>query len=398
MFNKYMNYKIELYYTDIKTSNVKRIEQQNIKYLTIHHNYEINNMPVLFLSLSIDKSLIDHMVLNINKNLLTMALYKYNEIDEAEAETECFRKQFTYFLPKKANANAEIDYTEDNENETVGNTLRNVIIGLMCVDHINNNKRPMELNMKNVSMFDCVRHCMSHFNNLVMEPFNYNKIYKQLIIPPKNSISKVLSYLNNLDTFYTTPFRYYQDFKYTYLISTSNKVTKTKEDIITNVLLTINKSSEVQTYNDNSFGVDLQRNIYTIDVNYANMSLYNNDIINKSKITVKGISNSGTDSKELNSKSDYMNKTTSSIRLNNDNDTMLENIVSDYNSSNLFITINKSGLDSDIFTLNKKYIVKNIDKYRNYDGEYILSEKIDAYTINGDKFKLDSILKLRKFE
>ena len=145
-------YKIELIYIDSKSNTIQNIKNECIKSVIIDHNYVDNVMPILYLNLSLDKQIIDHMILHINENLFTMAIYKYDELSNYQLEVEAFRKQFTYFLPDDINKNDPIDYNEGNSDITKGDTYRQVSIGLLCVDHINNNKRSYNLNMKNTSM------------------------------------------------------------------------------------------------------------------------------------------------------------------------------------------------------------------------------------------------------
>lgn len=390
-------YKIEMIYTDSKTGIIKEISSDFIQYLLIDHNYEVNNMPVLFISVALDKSLIDHMILNVNSNLITLVLYKFDANQDSQLELECFRKNFTYFLPKNVNPRNDIDYTEKNQFETVGNTFESVSFGLLAVDHINNNKKSIEMNLKNVSMFDAVRKSMSHFKNLIIEPFDYNDIFKQLIIPPLNSISKTLEYLNNLRVFYSTPFRYYQDFNYTYLISTNGKNIKTKNDGTGSIIFNIKEILEMEA-NNNGFEIDKRNGSYNVYVSYIDTSVYDNTIINKSRTSIKGITSTGNTTKTLNNTSSYTTSKLLNARLNNDNTNMIDNMASDANSSNIFITINKEGLDADIFTINKKYSINNIDRYINTNGEYILIRKREIYQKDENAFTLNTSLNFRKYE
>ena len=73
-------YKIEMTYVDSKSNKTITFKNESLKSLIIDHNYDKNHMPILYATLSLDRLVIDDMILNINKNFITIALYKYNEL------------------------------------------------------------------------------------------------------------------------------------------------------------------------------------------------------------------------------------------------------------------------------------------------------------------------------
>ena len=109
-------------------------------------------MPVLYANLSLDRALIDNMISNINTNLFIISIYKYDDLLANPLDILCLRKKFTYYLTDDLNKNDTIDYTDKNSSETLGNTFSNITMGLMCIEHINHNRKSVELNMKNTSI------------------------------------------------------------------------------------------------------------------------------------------------------------------------------------------------------------------------------------------------------
>ena len=77
---------------------------------------------------------------------------------------------------------------------------------------------------------------------------------------------------------------------------------------------------------------------------------------------------------------------------------MLDNIEYDYNSSNAFVSIIKSNLDTDIFSINKRYTINHIERYQKLNGEYLLSRKREIYIREDETFIMDSILNFRKID
>ena len=99
--------------------------------------------------------------------------------------------------------------------------------------------------------------------------------------------------------------------------------------------------------------------------------------------------------KSLNSNADYSTTKIKNIRLNNDNEHMMENIVSDFNSSNIYVNISKNNLDTDLFTINKRYSINHIERYMDFNGNYLLCRKREIYMRQDDTFIMNMILNMR---
>ena len=278
-------YTISMSYLDQKRGISTNIENYDIEYFVIDHNYEVNCMPIIYINLTLDNKIIDDMILNCNDNLIMIALNKYDDLTDDKLEIECFRKKFTYFLPNDINKNDSVDYTDESIDTNFDEITRNITLGLMCVDHINNNKRSFNFLQKNTTIGEPVKQVMGHFNNLVMEPIGDSVVIKQLMIPEKNSVSKALMALNNIRVFYTTPYRYYQDFNFTYLLSSSGRAIKKTGELISSVIIDI---EDILSGTANDIGVNINflsrptlPTNYQIPVSFANTQIYDNTIINK---------------------------------------------------------------------------------------------------------------------
>lgn len=390
-------YKFDLVYLDNVNHTTKQIKTESIKSIIIDHNYEKNCMPIIYIILYLDKRLVDHMILHNDENLFALTRYKYNTLDGNQLEIESFRRKFTYITAAKINQNDTIDYTEKSEEQMLGDTYRSITFGLLCVDHINNNKRTLELNARNVSMFDSVRNCTSHMDNIIIEPFTYNDTFDHLIMPIQSSVKQALNFLNNYRVFYSTPYRYYQDFNYTYIVSSNAKSSAFKGEDYKNIIITIKELIDSGAL-DPGMTSNKDRDIYFVVVNHTDTAVYDNNIANKSKTKIRGITSSYSDTKSLLNTASYSTEKTIGIRLNNDNKNMLSNIVSDTNSSNFFINITKNDLDCDIFNINKRFTIHHIPHYQYADGEYLLTAKKEIYIREDTSFVSTTTMTLKKFE
>ena len=368
-----------------------------IKTIVIDHNYDKNSMPILFVTMKLDKSLVDDMILNINKNLILLAIYKYDNLSDTKEEVEIFRDKFTYFLPDGVNANDPIDYTEENEKEHRGNTFRDIVMGLISINHINRNKKYLELNTVNSTIYDCARYCTSHFDNLVIEPFIFNDVHKRIIMPGQESVRKALEFLNSYRVFYYTPFRFYQDFDYTYVISSSGLAIPKDNELYSSIVINIRDILESDA-NDVGLVENKTSGTYEVPVSYVNTSVYDNTIANKSRTKLKGISSTGSIEKSLNNVADYSEDKISRVRLNNDNDNMIYNLQADTNNKNVLVYFSKADLDSTVFSINKKISVHHIDRYQQYNGNYLLYRKRECYIREDSTFVLNTMINLRKVD
>ena len=390
-------YKAEMTYLNLDKNVDTSVRVEFIKTIVIDHNYDKNSMPIIFVTMKLDKSLVDDMILNINKNLILLAIYKYDNLSDTKEEVEVFRDKFTYFLPDGVNANDPIDYTEENEKEHRGNTFRDVVMGLISINHINRNKKYLELNTVNSTIYDCARYCTSHFDNLVIEPFIFNDTHKRIIMPGQESVRKALEFLNSYRVFYYTPFRFYQDFDYTYVISSSGLAVPKDNELYSSIVVNIRDILESDA-NDIGLVENKTSGTYEVPVSYVNTSVYDNTIANKSRTKLKGVSSTGSIEKSLNNVADYSEDKISKIRLNNDNDNMIYNLQADTNNKNVLVYFSKADLDSTVFSINKKISVHHIDRYQQYNGNYLLYRKRECYIREDSTFVLNTMINLRKVD
>ena len=407
-------YKIQLQYYDTNRKTTTDIKNECLKSMIVDHNYDTNTMPVVYCNLRLDRSLVDDMIKNQNSNLIIVSLYKYNDNIAHKVDLLSFRKQFIYFLPDDLNKMDPIDYNRNTNPTMKGDTYTELTLGLLCVDHINNNKITCEMTARNVTMYDIVKYITSHINNLIIEPFSYNDTFNQFILPPHDSVNKALRFLNNQRVFYSTPYRYYQDFDCTYIVSSSGNLTERKDDPYGSILLSIRDINDSMA-NQVGMIINNTSRTYEIDVNYAFTQVYDNTIINKSKTKIAGVTANPDDdtivsindlskqyktkkNKNLKNKAKYIKDKTETIRLNNDNEHMIDNIEAQNNSENFLVYFSKNDLDTNLFSINKRITIHNIDRYQEFNGNYLLYRKREAYLREDSTFLMSSMINLKRID
>lgn len=388
-------YRVEMHYINNAKKKTSEIPNECIKSIIIDHNFEENCMPVLYANMQLDKALIDDMITNINDNLILIAVYKYDNIADMRQEIEIIRDKFIYFLPDDVNKTPSADYNDSNIDETLGTTYRPITIGLMSSTMLNRNKRHIELTANNNTIFDCVKYITSEFKNMIIEPFAINDVFKQIIIPSQDSVNAALKFLNSYRVFYYSPYRYYQDFNFTYIISSSGMAISRNDESFSNVYVNI-EDVDLSSADDEGIIENKTTGSYEVLVSYADATVYDNTIPNKSRNKLRGISSSGAVEKTLQMSSSYSNDRTKTIRLNNDNDNMIYNLEAEANNNDTFIFFTKNDLDMDVFTINKRITVSNIPRYKDKDGTYLLSRKRELLVRESDSFILSTMINLKK--
>ena len=69
MANESFRYKVSLNYVNSKNSEIM-INSEQIQYIAIDKDYENTNMPVVAIVASIEKNILDDMILNIDNNIV----------------------------------------------------------------------------------------------------------------------------------------------------------------------------------------------------------------------------------------------------------------------------------------------------------------------------------------
>ena len=429
-------YKVELTYQG--GSEDTYIYAEQIKQIIIDHNYEENCMPVIYAIFNADRKVVDDMIKNQNNAYMILHISAFNNGTLFESETDAINVKCTYFINDDVNKTDPIDYTSATGIEKMqGNTFSLVKMGLVCIDHVKNNKKNCALVMKEAKAMDVVKQITSHIDNMVIEDFEYNDEYEQLIIPAvsADTVSSTLEFLNNKRVFYSTPYRFYQDFNATYLISssgkpvsggksngfgggggakllggstsslfggTSDEITIQISDIddMTTALsgIVINILSGLLGLGGSfglggSSGGDMQ-----IGLNYGNIQVIDTTITNKRKSKLRTTSSDGTSENDFAVTSELLPDAPKSKRMNNDNEHMAENIKADVDSQNYLLAFKKEDLDTNMFTINKSITINNTQRYQDLNGKYLLYRKRETYTRDSNTFILESFINLRRID
>ena len=387
-------YKYSAAVTFIADGEVHNLETVNVRTIAIDYDYDNMNMPMIFMTLGIYKSLANIMIMKQDSGIFILDLKRaIANSDMPNLYQDYINDKFIYFIEGNVDQDTIVEITEDALDDDT-----TVTVGLLCQDHVNKNKKPIN-GIINGNLSSAMYYLTGHLP-IIMEPPTNNVSMENKVIPPMNSVAKSLKYLDSLNVFYDTPYRFFIDFNHAYLISSSGRAVKAKGENIGTVIITISYADEydakVQGMNTNK-----SQGLYEFIVSHKDCELCDNTLSNKSFSKMNAATTTGNYIKANSStkKSDSNTKAKSrSIRIANDNTGLLDNMVTKMDQSSIQILVQKTDIDAAVFTMNKEYIIRADDAYKTdaYNGRYLLKRKRELYIRDDDTFTVNVMLLFEK--
>lgn len=390
MVNVLYRYNIEFVYT--YGSKEYKMTSVDIKNVIIDYDYDNKNMPIMIAKVYVNKKILDDMILNQTNKTIMVTFSKTNANDTLGIQEDYIKDNFIYFLYKDVNALESIDYTkDDDENDKV----KLVTMGLMNLNVINNNKQVFNGIYKNTTMTNIIVNSLSNMN-LLLEPLTNQEVIPLMPIPPINSVTNLIAYLDNNTKFYNNSYRLFHDYTKTYILDYAGNGTRDKGELSNTLIFDI-KDITTNESMVNGIGYDPDSKSYNITISKSELKFIENTSVTRSFNTIYGIGNFG-ETKQEEIKSNVSNLTSNTnMLIERTND--MKSITTTKNkieNSLVTICITKEDLDTSILTMNKVYKIRSYDFDDRYNGEYILSKKQDIYVVYEQSFKLCSILTFRK--
>lgn len=388
------NYTFDLTYVG-ENNQTFDISPEKIISVFICEDYDNNNMPLIFLTLSLDKKQIALLAQTTETAKMVLSKYKFVTGNEMGTIKElCFRQDFTFFMNTNADYVNSFDYSENGENEN--QLFRQFNIGLLMIDHVNGTRTQLDGVLSGTNMVNLVYSVLGN-RPVLIEPFLDNSVKSNIIMPPSTSISQLLKKLNNISTFYNTPYRFFQGIDCTYLISSSGNAVKKKNEKMTKVIININENTKADEQAE-GFYIDDQQSCYILEIPTSAKEITKNLVLTRSYNTIDGIDTNGNKvNKDIITDTGVINTKKELIRLPNGNTRKVDNLKST-NLNNTWIRIEKNCIDNTVFTINKEYWFSFKDGSENKDGKYLLSKKDEIYYRFEEDFMCSTKLTFKNVE
>ena len=117
--------------------------------------------------------------------------------------------------------------------------------------------------------------------NMVIEPISNNVNISQLVLPPMDSITKFLEYLDLNYAIYNSGYRYFRDFDKTYLLSCDGNPVSDGTNSINTIIIKIADNVDVEG-NINSTQINIEDNSYVITIDSSRVTIDTNTTKEKS--------------------------------------------------------------------------------------------------------------------
>ena len=387
-------YKYTANLTYIVGDQVYDIETTSIRTIAIDCNYDQMNMPMIFMTLGIYQSLANKMILHQDIGLFILDIKRcVSNSDMPDLYSDYISDKFIYFIAGNIDTENTVEITEDAPDDDT-----TVTVGLLSLDHVNKNKKTVN-GIINGKLSSAMYYLTGHLP-IVIEPPSNNVTLENVILPPINSVNKSLEYLNSINVFYNTPYRFFIDFDQAYLISSSGNAIKAKGEHISSVMITIRHEDEAESLIQ-GMTTNKSQALYEVIVSSKDCELSDNGLSEKSYSKISATNTSGKSSKttlSTVSTGSSITSKTKTIRISNDNTGLLNNLATSIDQSAIQILVQKTDVDSSVFTMNKEYIIRANDAYgsETYNGRYLLTRKRELYIRDDNTFTMDVMLLFKK--
>lgn len=365
------------------------IPDGSINSIIIDYSYDTKNMPGIYLALRLTTDLYNKMVLNSENGLLSFRLYKYNTQISAPVREPYVEDRFIYIIQSDPNYNATLEKQTGNEDTSYldnPNSYMSGHIGLVSLKLLEDNSVLINDIIKKSNLASIVHKYTNHMK-MCIEPFDNNDIIDQLIIPPINTISGFLSYLNNIKCFYKSGYRYFRDFTKTYLLSMKGNPVKDDEYDYQNIIFSVRDPLD-DLSNSASIELDPTNKAYIIYVNANNVSIKSNRVAAKKYNTVMSVDTVGNVEELELDIPEYAESSKKYIfeRIYEGNNDFPNNTKTTLESGSYIVSIVKNEIDTSLISPNKQYYIKSHDLNREYDGKYVLASKKEIFYRNDSSF------------
>lgn len=386
------NYRLEL--SLLVGKDTYKIPMRDVKSITINSDYDKNTMPLIYIGLSLPSTVYEAFINNTDKGIVSFRLFKFDKKAVSNIDKPYIDDKFTYVMTSNPNYNTALSKIDQSHQETT--TRLEGYIALVSSTSINNNRRLFNGIIKNSDLFSIVHH-YTHEMTMCIEPFENNPEIKQLIIPPCNSLSNLLQFLNNNYCFYKSGYRYFRDFGATYILSNKGEAVPLKNTAYNSVIITINDPMSTQG-NINGVEINEKSHAYMIHVNANSTSLEVDKLTDQAFNTIIGVDVEGNTSQVVLDIPKYSESTEKVIleRVYGNNLNKIDNTKHRIESSTVIVNISKTEIDSSILTPNKEYSIRHYESNSKYDGKYVLAYKKEIMYQQSNGFVGSVIFGLRK--
>lgn len=394
---KLSTYRYEIILKLIGKGKPQEIPCEGIRSVIVNYDYDNYHMPIIYISLNIMSKQYTKLANEIDTATLNLSIKKFNSNSKSGAKKTYINSEFLYFLPTTEENQTE-DLDEPLDKEDAHQPYKSLTIGLLDKKLVKNNMKEINGIYKGVNMITLAYGMMSHMGPLVIEPFDNNSPLGTVVVPPISTVYQALKYFNKRKAFYNSNFRYFQDFKVAYLLSSRSKAIDANDGQYTNVIFDISSShNTLRQQQTSGLILDSESQSYLIYVDSAEAQLIKNRATEKEVNKIMGVLTNGSSS----SKGLTVNNVTPGTRykferLPFENSSYVNSLAGELESNVDQVLITKNELDSSVITPNKRYNIETYEGASGYIGDYVIAQKKDVFIKQDEEFNAQTLIQLRR--
>lgn len=360
----------------ITNDDVEDLITETISDVLLNFEYGTKHMPTIYIGIKVNTKLYNKLVKNKNDATIKLSIYKYNKNSTTQLQKPYIEDNFVYEMNKDTSYNTTLVNETFKGSDSTGQAYKKGYIALIKIQSLNDNKKQI-INgiVRNINLSSLIYTYTKHMN-MVIEPISNNVNISQLVLPPMDSITKFLEYLDLNYAIYNSGYRYFRDFDKTYLLSCDGNPVSDGTNSINTIIIKIADNVDAEG-NINSTQINIEDNSYVITIDSSRVTIDTNTTKEKSYNKIVGVTTDGKVSQyDINiPKNKYSTEKVKIQRVNNENTRSISAQKNTLERTNVMMKIVKTELDGSMLTPNKEYIVKNKTENRKYDGRYLLVSK-----------------------
>lgn len=371
---------------------------ESITSIITNYDYMKNNIPIIYMGLKLETSLYNKMVINADRGSVTLTISKCKNGGNFQVYNTYIHDRFTYTMSTNPDYNISMEKETGTDNQIMQN-FREGYIALIKIDTTDNNKKIINNIIKNSNMSSIIHKYTSHMR-MVMEPLHKDEKFNFLIIPPLESIAKLLAYLNRKSIFYRKGYRYFVDFNKTYLLSMEGNAISAGDGQYPTIIIDVKDPYDKDTAYQTGIVTDSKNKAYILNINANNTIMDIKKSEDKIFNKIMGVDAfGGTRELELDiPRTEGSSDKLRLVRVPSDNMDYSNYIKDRIEDTTILFTVTKTEVDTSLITPNKEYIVQNYPTFSQYNGRFVLAFKKETLINENGIFISNVIFGLRKIK
>lgn len=383
------------------------INPNYIKYILIESLYESRTVATMYLSMHIPSDLYQS-IINAEKTddgKINIVIQSRNMYSDTSVANEYVSGRFTYIIPS-----SNPDYSLDISNSTTDN-YKSIVMSLINNEVLDKLKSSLTGTYNKIDVQDLLRIALQHFENVVVQMPTVEdlKPIENIVIPPMNSMKKLVDYIFNVKPFYNTAFTFFADFNRMYLCAHDSE-TSAAIGAVSTVIFHVVDITDTSAYfqglstNANVRGNYIEDGNYHIYVNPGDISLTPNKGLDMISDQIMSVEEGGKVTEPI--KLDYgvLGQSTEhefaklAVRRGSNID-IYANVL---NSNTVLLEIKKAHLNGAVITPDKVIKVSfeltnnKQDFNEKYSGDYYLSYKEEVIRNSSGTFVVACTIGMKK--